>query len=367
MTSPEHRPLGPSTPTAEGPAPFSISAPTELTLAADRIGTTTFTVTNLTGRPVRARLLPKGIGSTDQAWLSVVGEAERPLAVAGTLTVDVKVTVPPTTPAGAYTARLDVAAEDATETVTGQTVSFQVPPPEKPKRAPIWLFILIALIALALIGAGLYFFVLRGGGQPKNTVVATVSGTSAVGQVLTATPGKWTGAAKQSFQWQRCVSGASCADIAGATATTYTPVDADVDKSIRVDELAFGVDPAKDAAKAAKSRVDEPSAQIGPVLQKNVTVPNVVGQPLSVASKALVDAGLVPAPIDGFFIGPIPNPCDPPVLSQNPSGGNLKAGQAVALSHPPIPSTCVTLVFKLPWLNSLNGFSSIAPTPTPTP
>ena len=362
MTSPEHRPLGPSTPTAEGPAPFSISAPTELTLAADRSGTTTFTVTNLTGRPVRARLLPKGVGSTDQTWLSVVGEAERPLAVAGTLTVDVKVTVPPTTAAGTYTARLDVAAEDATETVTGQTVSFKVPEPEKKKGAPAWLFILIAVVALALIAGGLYFFVLRSD-KPKNTVAATVSGTSAVGQVLTATPGQWKGAAKQSFQWQRCVAANSCADIAGATATTYTPVGADVDKSVRVDELAFGVDPAKDSAAAAKSKADEPSAQIGPVLQKNVAVPNVVTQPLSAASKTLVDAGLVPAPIDGFFIGPIQNPCDPPVLSQNPTGGNLKAGQAVALSHPPIPDSCNKLVIVLPWLKDLKGLSSAAPGP----
>jgi hypothetical protein len=362
MTSPEHRPLGPSTPTAEGPAPFSISAPTELTLAADRSGTTTFTVTNLTGRPVRARLLPKGVGSTDQAWLSVVGEAERPLAVAGTVTVDVKVTVPPTTPAGTYTARLDVAAEDATETVAGQTVSFKVPEPEKKKGAPVGLFILIAVVVLALIAGGVYFFLLRGGGAPENTAAPTVSGKSAVGQPLTATKGQWKGAVVQSFQWQRCLGTDSCVDIAGATAATYVPVPADVDKSIRVDELAFGVDPAKDAAGAAKSKADKPSAQIGPVLQKTVDVPNVVTQKLSVASKTLVDAGLLPAPIDGFFFGTVPDPCDPPVISQNPTGGNVKAGQAVALSHRPIPDSCNKFVILLPWLN-IKGLASAAPGP----
>lgn len=353
MTSPEHRPLGPSTQTAQGPAPFSISAPTELTLAADRSGTTTFTVTNLTGRPVRARLLPKGVGSTDQAWLSVVGEAERPLAVAGTLTVDVKVTVPPATPAGTYTARLDVAAEDATETVTGQTVSFEVPQPEKPKGAPVWLFILIALVALALIAGALYFFVLRGGGKPANTAAPTVSGTSAVGQSLTATPGSWKGAAKQSFQWQRCLGANSCADIPGATAATYVAVNADVDKSLRIDEIAFGVDPGKDLAKAAETRADVASQQIGPVLQKTVTVPNLVGQPLSVASKALVDAGLLPAPIDSPILGPFPDPCDPPVLSQNPTSGTLTAGSPVALSHAAVPNTCRKFSVLIPWSGSL--------------
>jgi hypothetical protein len=365
MTSPEHRPLGPSTAAAEGPTPFSISAPTELTLAADRSGTTTFTVTNLTGRPVRARLLPKGVGSTDQTWLSVVGDAERPLAVAGTVSVDVKVTVPPTTPAGTYTARLDVAAEDATETVAGQTVSFRVPEPEKKKGAPVWLFILIAVVLLAMIAGGIYFFVLRGGGKPENTTAPTISGTSAVGQSLTATKGVWKNAAAQSFQWQRCVGPDSCVDIPGATATTYAPVNADVDKSIRVDELAFGVDPAKDAAGAAKARSDEPSAQIGPVLQKSVTVPNVVGQTLSAASKTLVDAGLLPAPIDGLFFGTVPDPCNPPVLKQNPTAGSLKAGQAVALSHPPIPDSCNKFVILLPWFNDLKGLSSAAPAPGP--
>jgi len=362
MTTPEYAPLGPSTPTGQGPAPFSVSAPTELTLDADRSGTTTFTVTNLMGRPVRARLLPKGVGSTEQTWLSVVGEAERPLAVAGTLTVDVKVTVPPTTPAGTYTARLDVAAEDATETVTGQTVSFTVRETKK-SGAPIWLFILIAAVALALIAGAVYFFALGGPSKPTNTTAPTVSGMSAVGQTLTAAKGTWDNAVAYRFQWQRCLSADGCADIAGATGATYVPVAADLDKSVRVDEIAFGVDPARDAAAAAKTKTDQPSTQIGPVLQKSVTVPSVVTQPLSVASKTLVDAGLVPAPIDGFFIGPVQNPCDPPVLSQNPTGGDLKAGQAVALSHAPIPDSCSKFVILLPWLKDFKGLSSAAPVP----
>jgi len=346
MTSPEHRPLGPSTPTAEGPAPFSISAPTELTLAADRSGTTTFTVTNLTGRPVRARLLPKGVGSTDQTWLSVVGEAERPLAVAGTLTVDMKVTVLPTTAAGTYTARLDVAAEDATETVAGQTVSFKVPEPEKKKGAPVWLFVLIAVVVLALIAGGLYFFVLRSA-KPKNTVAATVSGTSAVGQVLTATPGRWKGAATQSFQWQRCVAATSCVDITGATATTYTPVDADVDKSIRVDEIAFGVDPAVDSKKASGTKTDHPSVVIGPVLQRTVTVPSVVGLPVSAATAALTAAGLTALPVAS---GGVSGTCDPQVVAQNPGpGATPRAGTSVAISIPERAFGCFTLLVNPPW------------------
>lgn len=242
-------------------------------------------------------------------------------------------------------------------------MSFKVPEPEKPKGAPVWLFILIAVVVLALIAGGVYYFVFRGAGKPENTAAPTVSGTSAVGQPLTATQGQWKNAVVQSFQWQRCLGPDSCADIAGATAATYVPVAADVDKSIRVDELAFGVDPATDSGAAAKSKADEPSAQIGPVLQKTVAVPNVVGQPLSVASKTLIDAGILPAPIDGFFIGPLQKPCDPNVISQNPTGGNVKASQAVALSHPPIPDSCNKLILVLPWLNDFKGLASAAPGP----
>ena len=363
MTSPEHRPLGPSTPTAEGPAPFSISAPTELTLAADRSGTTTFTVTNLTGRPVRARLLPKGVGSTDQTWLSVVGEPERPLAVAGTLTVDLKVTVPPTTAAGTYTARLDVAAEDATETVAGQTVSFKVPEPDKKKGAPVWLFILIAVVVLALVAGGLYFFVLRGAGAPENTAAPTVSGTSAVGQPLVATKGTWKGAVgATSLQWQSCTNATTCADIAGATAATYSPVAADVTKMIRVNETAFAVDPAQDAAKAAKAKAVEPSPAIEPVLPGTVDVPSVIGHPLSEATKILTDAGLLPAPLAISFIGPLQNPCDPNVVDQSPKSGSVAAGKAVAISYPERPDGCTKLALIDPsWKNFKNFSKTINP------
>jgi len=68
----------------------------------------------------------------------------------------------------------------------------------------------------------------------------TVSGLPQVGEVLTASPGAWSDkAAKTTFQWQRCdASGASCTDISGATAGTYTVVDADVGSTLRVEVTA---------------------------------------------------------------------------------------------------------------------------------
>ncbi len=72
---------------------------------------------------------------------------------------------------------------------------------------------------------------------PQNTALPLISGTLRDGQTLSATTGAWTGTAPISFayQWRRCdAAGVACADIAGATAATYTQVAGDVGSSVRV-------------------------------------------------------------------------------------------------------------------------------------
>ena len=70
-----------------------------------------------------------------------------------------------------------------------------------------------------------------------NTAVAIV-GTPTVGTASTLTAGSYTPAPTgTSYQWRLCnSSGASCADISGATASTYTPVAGDVGGTLRVVE-----------------------------------------------------------------------------------------------------------------------------------
>ena len=69
---------------------------------------------------------------------------------------------------------------------------------------------------------------------PQNTSAPTVSGIAAVGKTLTTTNGSWNYASSYGYQWQRCdASGANCANISGATASTYTTVSADQGSTLR--------------------------------------------------------------------------------------------------------------------------------------
>jgi thermitase len=75
---------------------------------------------------------------------------------------------------------------------------------------------------------------------PVNTGLPVIAGTAQQGQTLTASTGTWTGTTlSYAYQWRRCDStGANCAAIAGATASTYTLTSADVGSTLRVDVTA---------------------------------------------------------------------------------------------------------------------------------
>lgn len=71
---------------------------------------------------------------------------------------------------------------------------------------------------------------------PSNLTLPTISGTTTTGQALSTTDGTWSGSpSSYAYQWRRCdASGASCADISGATSSSYTLAAGDVDATIRV-------------------------------------------------------------------------------------------------------------------------------------
>ena len=63
---------------------------------------------------------------------------------------------------------------------------------------------------------------------PTNTRAPVVTGAAVQGQALAVSNGSWNGTpTSYSYQWQRCMSAASCSDIPGATSAGYvlTPLD----------------------------------------------------------------------------------------------------------------------------------------------
>ncbi len=73
---------------------------------------------------------------------------------------------------------------------------------------------------------------------PVNTALPTVTGTPRDGSTLSAANGAWSGSAPMTYarQWRRCGDDtpASCDDIPGATAATYTATEQDVGQRVRV-------------------------------------------------------------------------------------------------------------------------------------
>jgi len=81
--------------------------------------------------------------------------------------------------------------------------------------------------------------VVSSGSAPVNTAKPTITGSPVVGESLNASNGTWTGGPTSfTYQWQRCTSSTSCADVDGATARTYGVRSADVGNTLRVNVTA---------------------------------------------------------------------------------------------------------------------------------
>jgi Phosphoesterase family/Concanavalin A-like lectin/glucanases superfamily len=108
--------------------------------------------------------------------------------------------------------------------------------------------------------------------RPLNTSSPTIIGALTDGQLLTAQPGAWSGTPPISFayQWRRCdTAGANCVNIAGAAASTYMLVAADVGSTLRVVVTA-----SNDLASSATSAATAVVAAVGPA---NTAPPTIAG------------------------------------------------------------------------------------------
>jgi hypothetical protein len=75
------------------------------------------------------------------------------------------------------------------------------------------------------------------GGRPASQSPPTISGSTIVGAKLTGTPGSWVGSGpiSTSYQWLRCdKDGNGCVPLSGRTSATYTIVQADLGRTLRL-------------------------------------------------------------------------------------------------------------------------------------
>jgi hypothetical protein len=132
--------------------------------------------------------------------------------------------------------------------------------------------------AASTSNAGAVVLAAPAAGAPRNTAPPTITGTPQVGQSLRASNGSWAGAQPQTFsyRWRRCdASGGTCADISGATASTYALVSADEGKTLRVRVSARNTRGSSSSTSVPTAVVARAEAPSGTTISINdVSLPN---------------------------------------------------------------------------------------------
>jgi hypothetical protein len=108
---------------------------------------------------------------------------------------------------------------------------------------------------------------------PAVTTAPEIAGTTRDGSTLTVDTGAWSGTVPMTFtrQWRRCAAGGTaCADIAGATGTSYDLAAADVDHALRVVVTAHN-------AAGSTSTTTGPSAAVSRLAPGRQTRPTISG------------------------------------------------------------------------------------------
>jgi hypothetical protein len=101
---------------------------------------------------------------------------------------------------------------------------------------------------------------------PKNTSAPTISGTARAGEELSASNGTWTGGVRSfALQWQRCdVTGENCADVIGATGSTYGVRSVDIGNTLRVIVTVTNLAGSATAASSTTAVVDSAQSAAPP-------------------------------------------------------------------------------------------------------
>lgn len=118
-----------------------------------------FTVTNVAREALRGRASVQAGGAAKADWFTVDGDRERPFAAGESQTVTVKAAAPAGTPPGDHQFRLRVVAvNDPDNDVAESPPVSLVLADAKPKPGmPGWVWAVVALVVLAVVGGGAYY------------------------------------------------------------------------------------------------------------------------------------------------------------------------------------------------------------------
>jgi hypothetical protein len=173
--------------------PFDITNTNDaLTLDASGRGKIVFTVTNTSPKPLRGTLRVRGLDSSQPGWFTVGGESERDFPAGVAHQVEVEVKVPPGTPPSKFRMRLDALSvanpdDDFTE---GPAVAVTIPPVEikKPTGMPWWVWVVIAVVLLIVLGVVGYLVLRKPGPKPPDTPASAASTPTVPPVVVGPTP-----------------------------------------------------------------------------------------------------------------------------------------------------------------------------------
>ncbi len=121
---------------------------------------------------------------------------------------------------------------------------------------------------------------------PTNTSVPSITGITTVGQTLTANPGTWTPAAtRYSYQWFSCAPSIACAQITGASGSSFTLTSNEASKRIELEVTAF----------------DSAGGSV-PVFSSQTTPVNSAGGGTPVATRIALKSSKNPAGVDDTIV-----------------------------------------------------------------
>ena len=348
---------------------FQITLPSGLTsvkLDSQGRGTVQYTVKNVSARPIDGRAVLISLpqtkppsGPVEKGWVKIDGKTDRHLDVDKEETFSVKIAVPPKSPAGTYTFRLDgVWVQQTDQGDPGGALAFTVADTAPSKPFPLWIIPVIAVVLIA-IGIGVWLAVRGGGTKVPDLAGQTITDADASlkaagftmdsnvetaeskaedsGKIISQDP--LAGEKASKGQAVKVTLGAEMVAVPQLIGHPYqealgilndkhlTPGQT---KNVQNPNFAGGV--VTDQSLRADQTVKAGTAVDLQVTPQTVSVPNVVGQTLGGAILAL----------KGLTVTSFSGDNTQRVQSQSPVAGTpVPVGSPVTLAFPPPPGGCV--------------------------